>query len=172
MKITVLAGVAVGTLLLLTAPLCAQIYKYTDQNGQPRWTDDMSQVPVDQRESAERMEGALIPSRKVLGRQADTEAAAAPEADPPESAAGLTRESLMAEKADLEDQYQRLLDERKQLEQMISQKGDAARRSELEQRVSAYNARSKQYETRLNAYKQRIDAYKKKIMSTDDPPTP
>ena len=170
MKLTVLTGLAVGILLMLTAPVCAQIYKYTDQNGQPRWTDDLSQVPADQRESAERMEGTLTPSQDAMGRQTDDEAAADLDAAPPASTAELTREWLMAERANLEDQYHRLLEERKQLEQMMSEKGDASRRAALEQRVSAYNARSKQYETRLNTYKQRIDAYKKKIMSTDEAP--
>ena len=37
-------------LFALSAP--AQIYKYTDDEGHVRFTDDLNQVPAEQRESA------------------------------------------------------------------------------------------------------------------------
>ena len=44
------------TALLFAATVCAEIYKYTDENGQKRWTDDLSQVPKEQRAAAQRIE--------------------------------------------------------------------------------------------------------------------
>jgi chromosome segregation ATPase len=156
---------------MLNPSLSAQIYKYVDDSGQKRWTDDLSQVPIGQRESAQRIEdaGDMLPDASTDQMQGDPAAALA--ADAPEDRVELTRESLMKEKSDLENQYQLLIEERSQLERMKSQKGDAAHLAELTKRITDYNAKTKQYEAQLAAYKERIEAYKKKIMTAHDTPT-
>ena len=63
------------TALLFAEMVCAEIYKYTDENGQKRWTDDLSQVPKEQRAAAQRTateeEKPLKPKQqsRIVGQQ-------------------------------------------------------------------------------------------------------
>lgn len=171
MKIPIGSCLVILFSLMLNPSLSAQIYKYVDDSGQKRWTDDLSQVPIGQRESAQRIEDAGDMFPDASNDQMQGEPAASLAADHPDDRVELTRESLMKEKSDLENQYQLLIEERNQLEQMKSQKGDAAHLTELKKRITDYNTKTKQYETRISAYKERIDAYKKKIMTAHETPT-
>lgn len=171
MKKIVIVCVAIIILPMLTSSLSARIYKYIDENGQKRWTDDLSQVPVEQRESAEHFESERDVSQDASSTPEKNETIAKPKAGQPGDTVKLTRESLLKEKSDLEKQYQQIVEERKQIEEIKAQKGDATHRAELRKRISAYNANTEQYEMRLEAYKTKVDAYKKKIMPTNEPPT-
>ena len=173
MKKPLMVCLAIIVSLMLTTSSPAQIYKYTDENGQKRWTDDLSQVPIEQRESAEHFEDMGNESQEptTTATQEQDNPAVAPAADQPEADSEPDRQSLMKEKVDLEDQYRLLAQERKALEQMKLEQNDASNRTELNQRISAFNAKTKQYETQLNAYKKKVETYKKKIMPSDEPPT-
>ena len=157
---------------MLTASPSAKIYKYIDKNGQKRWTDDLSQIPVEQRESAEQIESIGNDSQKASTNPDNHETDAIPETDPSDDTTDLTLESLLKEKSALEKQYQRIVEERKQIEAIKAQKGDATQREELRKKISVYNAKTKQYEIRLEAYNAKADAYNKKINPTNKPPTP
>ncbi|WP_419662820.1 uncharacterized protein Dvar_32970 [Desulfosarcina variabilis str. Montpellier] len=170
MKKIVIVCLAIILLPMLTSSLSARIYKYIDENGQKRWTDDLSQVPVEQRESAEHFESVGDASQDASSRQEKSKTDAEPEADQPSHTVELTRESLLNEKSELEKQYQQIVEERKQIEDIKAQKGDATDRKELRERISAYNAKTEQYEMRLEAYKEKVDAYKKKIMPANEVP--
>jgi hypothetical protein len=157
--------------LILAAPLSAQIYKYIDENGQKRWTDDLSQVPVEQRQSAEHFEDASDIPSEASATQGESGTVVTPETDLTDGNAELTRESLMKEKSELENQYKLLMEERKQIEQMKAEQGDTIHRAELNQRISAYNAKSDKYDIQLNAYKKKIDTYNNKIMPPNETQT-
>ncbi|MBC2711046.1 MAG: DUF4124 domain-containing protein [Desulfosarcina sp.] len=161
--------------LVLAAPVCAEIYKYIDENGQKRWTDDLSQVPKEQRTSVQRFESAEeMPADAVADQteQAPPESpleteTEVPDTDEPSETAGLSREALEKEKADLDTQYQQLLEERKQLEQIKPEAVSASTRAELNARISAYNSKTEQYETQLNAFNEKISAYNQKIRGAE-----
>jgi len=165
MKKPMIAALVIIMLMMATS-LSAQIYKYIDKDGQKRWTDDLSQVPKEQRASVEQFEGVRDIPQETSAKQAENESSEKSGPHPSIDYRELTRESLIKEKADLDKQYQTLLEEKRQLEEWKSDKGDPAHRTELNRRISAFNAKTKQYETQLNAYKERIDAYKEKIMTT------
>ena len=57
MKIATMA-VAWFISIMLVFPAYAEIYRYIDANGQTRWTDDLSQIPKEQRATAQRFEEA------------------------------------------------------------------------------------------------------------------
>jgi hypothetical protein len=169
MKKVVIICMAIIILPVLPASLSAQIYKYIDKNGQKRWTDDLSQVPIEQRKSVEHIEGVV---NAATQKESETiESAAMPKTVQLDGNLESIRESLLKEKSELEKQYQQLVDERKKLEQIKSEIGNDAHHAEIEQRISAYNAKAEQYETRLNIYKARVDAFNEKIKPTDKTPT-
>jgi hypothetical protein len=169
MKKPIVAGLVI-IILMLAASLHAQIYKYIDEEGRKRWTDDLSQVPKAQRASAEQFEGVRDVPQEPSTKQEQSQTAITQNTDQGGDKNELTRESLMKEKSDLDNQYQSLLEERKQLEKMKSEKDDTTNRAELNKRISAYNAKTEQYETQLSAYKEKIAAYKEKISTTGATP--
>lgn len=161
-KITIVC-MAIMILPMLTTSLSAQIYKYIDKNGQQRWTDDLSQVPIEQRKSAEHFENMGDTTNQKQSETVDS-----PKTDQPENSVELAPESLLKEKSELEKQYQQLVEEKKQLEQLKSEKDNAAHRKEVNEKILQYNTKAEQYQTRLNAYKAKVDAYNKKIMPTNE----
>ena len=171
MKKPIVACLVFIVLLMLTATASAQIYKYIDENGQKRWTDDLSQVPREQRETAEKFQDAGDISQEATTNQANSETIETPETDQTDGNVELTRESLTKEKSELENQYQLLMEERKQIEQMKSKKGDATQRAEVNEKISAYNEKIKEYETQLTAYKSKVDAYNNKLITPKETPT-
>jgi hypothetical protein len=58
--------------LLLAAPVTAQFYRYTDQNGNLRFTDDLNKVPAEQRESIREYRGSATGSA-TFSRESGTE---------------------------------------------------------------------------------------------------
>ncbi len=172
MKKPILAFFLIIT-LLLTVPVHAEIYKYIDENGQKRWTDDLSQVPAEQRASAQRFETEQETPADTAAEQEQApqpETALETEVEDPDSAepnesAELSREALEKEKTALDTQYQQLLEERKQIEQITGEALDTSARAELNRRISAYNSKTEQYEAHLNAFNEKISAYNQKIMS-------
>jgi vacuolar-type H+-ATPase subunit I/STV1 len=171
---TYLLALVLVIYLLLAAPLGAQIYKYTDENGQKRWTDDLSQVPKEQRSSAQRIETSTqSPTDADIEAPLSPSSTEATDTDDQASAenAELSRDALEKEKAELDAIYQELLEERKALEQVKDDALSADDRTQLNDKISAYNDKTEQYETRLNAFNEKINAYNQKIMSKQAPQT-
>jgi chromosome segregation ATPase len=171
MKKQLLVFLLIGS-LLIAAPVCAEIYKYIDENGQKRWTDDLSQVPKEQRPTAQRVESidetpADVQAEPEPQSESKTESKAT---DEPEQNAELNRKALEKEKADLDVKYQQLLDERKQLEQMKTEPQSKEDRATLKERISAYNTKTERYEAQLNEFNKKIQAYNKQIMAKQPSP--
>ena len=161
------------TALLFAASVYAEIYKYTDENGQKRWTDDLSQVPKEQRATAQRIESEkekpVDPtSGKAQGAQSDSPlepTATLPDSGAASDTAELNREALEKEKADLDLMYQQLLEEREQIQKLTPEALSFKARAELNDRITAFNQETEQYEAKSNAFKERINAYNERIMS-------
>jgi hypothetical protein len=176
MKKPVLAFLLI-IVLLLAAPLGAEIYKYIDENGQKRWTDDLSQVPPQQRAAAQRIETEEEkPDSAIAGKAEKAQPNAPPETKvvvPDTGAAGetgeLSREALEKEKADLDLQYQQLLEERTQIEKLTPEALNTKARAELNKRINAFNSQTKQYEEQLDVFNKKVDTFNQKIMSKRPP---
>jgi hypothetical protein len=168
----------VSTLVLLTAlvlatPVYAEIYKYIDENGQKRWTDDLSQVPKEQQAAAQRIvteEEKPVATTAGKGKKAKSAPslegnAAGPDGAAADETAELSREALEKEKADLDLMYQQLLEEREQIEKLTPEALNFKARAELNYRINAFNEKTEQYEAKSNTFKEKINAYNQKIMS-------
>ena len=160
------------TALLFTASVYAEIYKYTDKNGQKRWTDDLSQVPKEQRAEAQRIETEIkTPAEATTENvqkprpESSLEAkAAVPDSGAASEPAELSREALEKEKADLDRLYQQLLEEREQIEKLTPEANSFKARADLNYRITAFNQKTEQYEAKSNAFKEKINAYNQKII--------
>ncbi|MBR9987613.1 MAG: DUF4124 domain-containing protein [Desulfosarcina sp.] len=162
-----------STALLFAATVCAEIYKYTDENGQKRWTDDLSQVPKEQRAAAQRIESEdEKPADATAGDAQRTQPsppldakAAVPDSGAANETAELSREALENEKAELDLMYQQLLEEREQIEKLTPEALSFQARAELNYRITAFNQKTEQYEAKSNAFKEKINTYNQQIMS-------
>lgn len=164
----IIVALALVLFILPVAPTTAEIYKYVDENGQKRWTDDLSQVPKAQRPSVQRVETSEAPdAAPVTDQTAEKDAAQSesnPEkpaaiADDPSPAVELNRDILQKEKADLDNQYRQLMEERKQLEDLRTGTLDAKARERLNQRVAAYNKKAEAYEKRLETFNKNVEQF-------------
>jgi hypothetical protein len=168
MKKQLLSGCLI-ILIALPASLSAEIYKYTDENGQQRWTDDLSQIPIEQRTDAQRLEGVTEGTEDSdeavdQGEESQTGTEATEPGDSAD-AEGLSRETLESEKADLDSLYQELLEERKALEEIKSGELDDAGRADLNSRIEAFNTKTEQYESQLDAFNEKVNAFNQKAQA-------
>lgn len=160
-------------MFLFATPLYAEIYKYTDENGQKRWTDDLSQVPKEQRAAAQRIETeAERPEKAKTGKAEETQTESIPETKAGLSDTGaagetdeLSRKALEKEKTELDRLYQQLMEERKQLEQFTPEPRDLKAQAEKNDRIIAFNNKTEQYEARLAKFNEKINAFNQKITS-------
>lgn len=167
------------TALLFAASVYAEIYKYTDENGQKRWTDDLSQVPKEQRAAAQQIEAeeekpadATTKKAQRAQPQSPLEAnASVPDTGAASETAELNREVLEKEKAELDRLYQQLLEERELIEKLTPEALSFKARAELNDRINAFNQKTELYDAKSNTFKEKINAYNQKIMSKRPPQT-
>jgi len=160
---------------MFTAPLNADIYKYIDENGQKRWTDDLSQVPPEQRNAVERLEtendAAVLPNQVADdGTQPETSSPAdakLPDTDAENEKANLDRIALNREQSDLNALYKELVAEKAQLEKAKSEAASAEAREELKQKINAYNEKAKAYDQRLDSFNQKASQYNQQIRASE-----
>jgi hypothetical protein len=173
MKLTCLTMILLMSLIPAGAS-CADIYQYTDQGGNVRWTDDLSQVPEAQRAAAERTKKTAANTANGEATPPAAEAAldtVESEADTgaPATTPDLDRTALEAERAELDTLYQQLIEERKTLEQMKSESSDTTDRTVLNDRIEQYNRKTEAYEVQLNRFNNKVNAYNQQIVSQQSP---
>ncbi|MFP4387735.1 MAG: DUF4124 domain-containing protein [Desulfococcaceae bacterium] len=158
---------AILLLALTIGPANAQFYKYKDADGNIRFTDDLSQVPPEQRESAPGY------------REAEPETAQTPEtpdpADPELPATGNPIMELEADRRELSERRQALetrFDEIQEEQERLRNKPKLTanpalvRRhnqemAALRERIMEYEADRARYEAEVRAYNARLEAIQK-----------
>lgn len=159
---------AVLLLILAVGPASAQFYKYKDADGNILFTDDLSQVPPDQRES--------VPGYRESTPDAGTDAAPTP--DPAESAPPTAgnpilelegtrkslaerREALETRFADIQEEQDRLRAKPKLTSNPALVRQHNAEMAALRERIMAYEADRARYEADVQTYNARLEAIQK-----------
>ena len=158
-------------IILFSAAASAQFYKYVDENGNIHFTDDINEVPVEQRDNirsyVESESDADIPeeNRPHEQPQEDTQQANStglPDDTETESLEN-TRNRLEALKQDLDNEYQMLVKEK---EKLAKDKEKAVTREQIieyNKKVDSLNERVKMYDQKGKEYKTQVDAYNAKL---------
>lgn len=159
--------------LLIPAPLAAQFYRYTDARGNVRFTDDINQVPEDQRARVRRYAEAAAPETEAAPEPAKSSTAgrtapdpAAPpdtEAEAPGSLEDI-RARIEERKKRLEAEYRALADERAALAQEKEARKSREQIHAYNRRVEAFNQRAARYEEETETLRREVEAFNRRLI--------
>jgi hypothetical protein len=155
--------------VLLSAPASAQFYKYVDEDGNIRFTDDINQVPEAQRATVKSYEEAVSDtdvqneadqsdSEVLPNSQQKTEAAEAA-ADIDLGDLDEAYNQLKALRQEIDNEYNELLVEKETLAQ---EKAEAKTREQVldyNEKVKQFNERAKAHQQKSKKYEAQVDAY-------------
>jgi hypothetical protein len=163
--------------LALASPASAQFYKYVDEQGNVRFTDDINQVPENQRtrvrryvESQPTVPGEAPPAHS-LGKKGSADGAAVEGPTPSEVAAAADEEPLDKAKRRVEEmrtqvdaEYQALAREKDALDKEKGTPKTRDQAASFNKRIEAFNQRAVSFETRSAELRQQIEAYNARVM--------
>ena len=135
--------------LMLIPGFCfAEFYKYRDANGVLRFTDNLADVPVEQRESVQEYQEVVVPQA---------------EAEPVEKAPALDlnerADQLNQERDLLAQEYADLENEQADLQKATQEPQDTDAYKAYVERVEAFNSRIKAYEEKRKIFQEKVDAF-------------
>ncbi|NJL59187.1 MAG: DUF4124 domain-containing protein [Desulfobacteraceae bacterium] len=181
---------AMYAVLALSVPAYAEFYKYTDESGKVRYTDDLSKVPEKQRDKIRKYGAQEKPPASQEAQPAGAEASeetaksetntAAPEDDGiakvPESSEDKsgdktdiseladTQKNLEKRKKDLESEYQALLKEQGNILRLKgSTTTSQAVARDHNDKLARLNDKIVEYQKKLRALDDEIAKYNKKV---------
>lgn len=160
-----------GVLVLLAVTAAAEYYRYTDENGKIRFTDDVSQIPKSQRNTAEKFESVSgqkeTPQDTSAGTSSPALEAGAGSADKQGGVknaipAGSSFETRAAELNRIQERLhktrQALEKERTALEAQAPGKGATSdEKVAYSFKVEALNAKVDAYQKELKAFEQKVE---------------
>jgi hypothetical protein len=178
MKITLILAVII--ILSGTFPVQGEIYKYTDQSGNVHFTDDINQVPEDQRsrmtsyveaETDSEPEAESPPSATAPAGGTSTSEAADPLAilegdDGQPLSMDDEKARLEALKLELDEEYQNIMSQKEQLDQ---ERENLKTREDIlnyNTRVEKLNEMAQAYEQKGNEYRKQVEEYNRRISDT------
>jgi hypothetical protein len=155
----------------------AEIYRYVDEQGKVHYTDDLGNVPVEQRPKADEYEEPYDQSApeevtetkkpQTQGPEEvlkETEEERLPTETPAKEGEEKTREQELRETGtNLTEEYQALVKEREKLDKLATRKLTQSDREELIKRIRDYNLRTEDYEKRRAAFNKEVEEYNASI---------
>ena len=146
------------------SPQCgAEFYRYHDQNGALRFTDNVAEIPPQQRQKAKAYVGYQTDAstESTLPEDADKGSGKKPKemADRGDSSVTEEREGqLRSRKAELDQEFQALMKEKEALENSTKDSRKPATQKQYEKRVKSFNAKVKAYEEKRQVYLEELAA--------------
>jgi len=141
-------------LMILPALVSAEIYKYRDQNGVLRFTDNLAEVPVAQRENIEQYQEIKTTADTTEQAPANT-----PEKEAVQDARAAEKE-LTDEKGALDNEYSQLMEMRNSIE-AAPQPGTPEEIAAHKKKIQDYNIQLNIYEVKVKGFREKLEAYKK-----------
>jgi hypothetical protein len=141
-------------LLVLPVLVSAEIYKYRDRNGVLRFTDNLTEVPVAQRENIEQyqeIKTTADTAEQTPANVSEKQAAQDPKA---------VEKELTDEKGVLDNDYSQLMEMRNNLE-AAPQPSTPEEIAAHEKKIQDYNIQLKIYEVKQKAFRAKVEAYQK-----------
>jgi hypothetical protein len=159
---------AMAMLLVMAAasPAAAEFYRYVDEHGNVLYTDDLSKVPLDQRQQVteyEESRSAPAPPAPLADEPKQPATGQAAEAEQ-------ERQRLEEQSKNLNREYDELMSERTKLNDMKKEAITPAQIKDYNRQIVEFNARIKSYEEKRDAHASEVQSFKDRTESK--PPTP
>ena len=152
--------------LLMTAPAEAEFYKYTDENGNIRFTDDITLVPREQRQNLKIYETSEPAGQNAAPTETEEppfspvpEAEAQAVGDVDEERLRAIHEALERKKTALAEQHRVLAEERGALESRSGEIRTQEEAEQYEENVRRFNERNAAYEQKRKAFDEEVKSY-------------
>jgi tRNA(Ile)-lysidine synthase TilS/MesJ len=166
-KIFVLIG-----FFLFSVSASAEFYKYLDENGNVRFTDDINQVPEEQRAKirsyVESESEDSAPQQEVT--QESQEEQEQPETaaesiidDTGEASLEAAKKQIDELKQKLDEEYKALVEEGKQLAKAREAAVTNEQKIEFNKKVDDYNKRGESYQATQKEYEAQVEAYNGRV---------
>lgn len=162
MKTVITAAIVCLAALAVAAPAGAEFYKYLDEQGNVRYTDDLNEVPLDQREGLETYEEYVGAPETDARQEEPTDQEMVPKRD------------LDAAKADLDARQQELAIEYQALEARKAKLVERRQSLKTDEEIQAYNEEinqlkllNEQYKQRVQDYNRAVEAYNRQLSGED-----
>ncbi len=158
--------------LMFSVSAAAEFYKYVDEDGNVRFTDDINQVPAAQRAKIhsyiESVSEAPPEQEATQENQADQAAADQqtnfPDlSDDEQKSLADTKDQIDKLRSEMDQEYQALLEEKQQLAKEKKQAKTREQIIEFNKKVDRMNKRVEAYEENGKVYKAQVDAYNERI---------
>lgn len=154
----------VPVMISLCIPVSAEFYKYTDQNGNIRFSDDLSSVPENQRPNVKRYEES-VSTPSTLAPEKDKPGDQRP--DEKKTTAGTDFEAqgsqLQEKKGELDRAYQTLMKEKAKLETEAKTSKTTKEAIQFNEKVSKLNKDISEYDQKRNALNAEIETFNAKM---------
>ena len=143
-------------LSLIPMPVFAEFYKYKDANGVLRFTDNLLEVPKDQRRNNQTYKEVVTPEPEPVISDAQKEDAALKNQNN-------RAEQINNERGVLEQSFKALDAERKSLLESPPSPQEQEAYEAHKERIEAFNAKIKAYEEQRKMFEANVDAYNAEI---------
>lgn len=147
-------------------PANADVYKYTDKSGDVVFTDDLSKVPKNQRESAlvieEGEKDAETEEKSIEPVKEEKETGQKP-GSKSVSEKKQARQQLVKQKADLKTESERLKAQRKELEKMKQSIQTREDRKEFKEKLKEYNRRIEAHNEKQQRLHEKIEEFNQSL---------
>jgi hypothetical protein len=149
------------TVMLVSSFAYAEYYRYTDETGVTRYTDDLSQIPPDQRKNAEEFVSETTPEPEpgVAGQEGQAGIGTETEEDEIDVEEGkdlADLEKMNKKKAELDKEYASLVKEK---DDLVKAKESITREYELK----AHNEKVVDLNERITAFEKKREAFAKEV---------
>jgi len=162
-------GIILIAAMLAVPPAGAEFYKYVDENGNIRFTDDITMVPREQREKLREYQDAINGSEDTPEASQAAPAAPAEKTPEPDPVGGSYQaiieqgKRLEAQQTALDTEFNALMDARRLLEEARGDFRTKKARKEYEAQVRQLNERNAAYEAKRAAYDNEVLQYNAKL---------
>lgn len=154
-------------------PVSAEYYQYMDNEGNLRFTDDVSQVPESCRDSVKEYDSVKAAAgepgssdqRKISGQRGGI---VSPDPGTWDGALKRNAEQLERESNRLQQTCENLKQEKQALEKKARGGMDAARQAAYDEKIRQLNARIKQYHKKRQAYLKKRRQFESQFHSGDN----